>query len=242
MSPATQTLYFTAFTGLNVSGVNTGMNPPVQKFLGQLAASTRYSFATDSTGKVWRTTEMWAVPKYMETASAYLTTIMDNLGYSSYQSQTATTIITAVAGNTPGHIDNLLGRTFYPDNITSVITAFGKDGPKFGAAAIIHGLVEQYQTQVYKLAPKTNPNAIEDDKLGGAIGAGVIAEEAILQWGTRVPTKDVKIFINGRNEITKAWNYTDANANNAVTFVALTYVDDKTMQYVSARIIRPAPK
>ena len=235
--PASQTIYFTGYTGLNVSGVATGKNPPVLNFLGQLGAATGYTFATDSTGNVWRNTELWAAPQYMETAAGYLADIMNNSFYRSYQSQTATTTVTAVAGNTPGIFDSLTGGTFYPDNIASVITAFGKDGPKFGAAVIIHGLEEQYLTQVRRLAPKTNPTAKNDDQVGGAIGAGVTAEEAILQWGTRVQKKDEMAVIGGQAQITKSWDYSDAN--NRVTYVGITYVDDLTMKYISAQLIRP---
>jgi hypothetical protein len=237
--PTTASFFESVYTGLNVSG----QAPPQQAFLTQLAAASGYTFAVNANGDVWRKTNVVVMPKgtpYVATVQPYIVGILINSAYGNYAVETAETTVTAVTAfqNTPGIMDSFPARTVYPDNIATVIKApgwIGADGSKYGAAAIIHALMEQYEWQIYKMPFQTNPakNLKQDTDAGGAFASGVSAEQAILGWGTRLTTeKDDK----PNNDKIFTFTYTDAAGKT--TTVVMKY-DSTTTKLESVTPKRP---
>jgi hypothetical protein len=179
---------YTVYAGLRISGA------AAAKLTNQLGTESGYIISTDSNGYAFRSGKLIKFkdqPKWVQVFSANLDSVMDNDGYRNYIKTKPATQITAVGvlNNTPGFFDKYANATFYPDNYQYAIDRQPPDGEMFAAAATLHALWEQYNTQIYeKRFDGPHAAAAPDDEYGGAYGAGTLAEEAVLNtagWGQR---------------------------------------------------------
>lgn len=230
---ATTSLFYNVYTGLNVAGAAA----PQQQLIQQIAQASGYVLKTDNSGNVWRTGEVLVTnlsQSYMVTFASYLNTILNNANYAGYTNENGTTIITSVATPTltPGVPDSFDLKSLYPGNIaawvgTPSMSGDGDNGMKFEAAIIIHALQEQYQSQILGQPFEVSP-AKKDAQKGGAYGAGVIAEQNVLAWGTRVYTSmNLWPPVMGQFRTMMTFTYTNANNNVTVVQVMLEQGTDK---------------